>query len=98
MKGLVGHGAPVLRLSRSVLPPRDSRFSGLVPTAAYPVPTTIEPSRAISSRQPPCRPLLVGKPPTSALIRRALVAASFRRQATTCTWCPPPRVWPPWQV
>ena len=46
MNGLVGHGAPVRRFSRSVLPPSEVRSSGLVPSAASPVPTSSDPSRS----------------------------------------------------
>ena len=62
MYGLFGHGAPVIRFRRRVLPPSEARLRGLVPVAASPVPTISEPLLAISSRQPPCRPLVDGKP------------------------------------
>src|SRR3954447_12533272 len=98
MKGLVGHGAPVIRLRRRVLPPRERLFSGLVPIAASPVPTSREPFRSISRRQPPWRPELVGKPPISCLILVALRSFGSSRHAMTRTSCPPPLVVPPWQV
>ena len=50
------------RLSRSVLPPSESRLRGLVPVAASPVPTNRVPLLAISRRQPPCCPVVDGMP------------------------------------
>ncbi len=90
MNGLLGQGAPVVRLSRSVLPPSESRSRGLVPIAASPVPTYNDPSRAISSRQPPCRPLEVGKPLTRVRTSLALVVAGLSRHAITRTSWPLP--------
>src|SRR6188508_631516 len=98
MNGLAGHGLPVVRLNRNVLPPSELRLRGLVPTAASPVPTRRAPLRLIRSRQPPCRPEEVGSPFSRVRIRVALVAALFSRHATTRTSCPPPARNPPWQV
>ena len=50
------------------------------------------------SRQPPCRPEVVGKPPTSFSTKRARVARRLRRQALTRTSCPPPFFSQPEQV
>ena len=60
MNGLLGQAAPVNRLRRRVLPPSELRLRGLVPVAASPVPTNSEPLLAISSRQPPCWPVVAG--------------------------------------
>ena len=98
MKGFLGHGSPVRRSRRSTLPPREVRSRGLVPTAASPVPTSSEPSRATRSRQPPWRPEVAGRPLSSTPRRFALVPLSFSFQATTRTSCPPPLVVAPWQV
>ena len=45
MNGFRGHGAPVMRSRRRVLPPSELRSCGLVPCAASPVPTSSAPPR-----------------------------------------------------
>ena len=66
--------------------PARSGPAGLVPIAASPVPTLSAPvSRSMSSRQPPWRPLLTGRPAsrTWGLVTR--VCCALIRQATTRT-------------
>ena len=85
-------GRRASRLSRSVLPPSESRFCGLVPVAASPVPTHSVPLPAISNRWPPCRPRRRREAaPSCAASLRQLVNASVdraRRQHPT-SWPPP---------
>ncbi len=98
MNGLLGQGRPENRFRRRVLPPREARLRGLVPTAASPVPTTRAPLGPISSRQPPWRPLVVGSPVSSCRWSVACALRGPSRQAITLMSCPPPVLWLPWQV
>ena len=98
MNGLLGQAAPVIRLSRSVLPPSEFRLRGLLPVAASPVPTNSEPSLAISRRQPPCWPVVAGMPVTRRRTRVARSGPVRSRHETTRTSCPPPVRLAPWQV
>ena len=91
-------GAPVSRCTRSTLPPSESRLRGLVPTAASPVPISrAGPVRSSRSRQPPCRPLVAGNPPTRVRRwERCRHDVSTRHRVTRTSL--PLRVLAPWQA
>ena len=92
MNGLARPGRAGDPVQAQGLAAERGQVAGLLPVAASPVPTNSEPSLAISSRQPPCRPVVAGKPGEEGRVEGRRVAACCRRQATTLTSCPPPVV------